>query len=115
MEYQGKKLIWNYVMLVKGRELVHCLTGKKRTLDLMAPEYQVDRVDTVDIRKKILSISYSDWKKLGFSKGALHYMKQNAQADKPFSLNQHVVERLMQWDQLKRRSHLDINSNSLCY
>jgi len=27
-------------------------------------------------------------------------MKQNAQADKPFSLYQHVFERLMQWDQL---------------
>jgi hypothetical protein len=27
-------------------------------------------------------------------------MKQNAQADKPFSLNQHVVKWLMQWDQL---------------
>lgn len=100
VEYRGKELMWSYVMLLKCRELAHYLTGKTRTLDFMAPEYQVDRVDTVDIRKKILSISYSDWKKLGFSKGTLHYMKQNAQADKPFSLNQHVVERLMQWDQL---------------
>lgn len=99
MEYQGKKLIWNYVMLVKGRELVHCLTGKKRTLDLMAPEYQVDRVDTVDIRKKILSISYSDWRKLGFSKGTLHYMKQNAKGDQPLTFNKHVMTRLNQWDQ----------------
>jgi len=36
-------------------------------------------------------------------------MKQNAQANKPFSLNQHVVEWLMQWDQLidQRESTVD--------
>lgn len=67
----------------------------------MKPEYQVDRVDTDEIRRKILGISYADWKKLGFSKGSLHYMKKNAESEKPFSLNQHVVERLMAWDQLK--------------
>jgi CRISPR-associated protein Cas1 len=37
-------------------------------------------------------MSYSDWNKLGFSKGTLHYMKQNAKADKPFTLNAHVKE-----------------------
>ena len=67
----------------------------------MKPEYQVDRVDTDEIRRKIQSISYADWKKPGFSKGSLHYMKKNAESEKPFSLNQHVVERLMAWDQLK--------------
>ncbi|AKB85362.1 CRISPR-associated protein Cas1 [Methanococcoides methylutens MM1] len=52
------------------------------------------------MRQKILSISYSDWKKLGFSKGTLHYMKKNAEADKHFMLNAHVRERLNQWEKL---------------
>jgi len=39
------------------------------------------------IRQKILKISYPDWKKLGFSKGTSHDMKQNAKSDKPFTLN----------------------------
>lgn len=102
VEYQGKELMWSYVMVLKGRELAHYLTGKKQSVSFMKPDYQVDRVDTDEIRRKILSISYVDWKKLGFSKGTLHYMKKNAESEKPFSLNQHVVERLMQWDQLKK-------------
>lgn len=31
---------------------------------------------------------------MGFSKGSLHYMKQNAKSGKAFSLNAHVKERL---------------------
>ena len=44
------------------------------------------------INPKILSISYTDWKKMGFSKGTLHYMKENARDDKSFTLNAHVRE-----------------------
>ncbi|WYM91445.1 hypothetical protein V7O66_06645 [Methanolobus sp. ZRKC3] len=33
----------------------------------------------------------------GFLKGTLHYMKQNAKSDKPFTLNAHVRERLDKW------------------
>ena len=42
-----------------------------------------------------------DWKEgegeRGFSKGTLNYMKKNAECDKPFTLNQHVRERVNQW------------------
>ncbi|MDR6223455.1 hypothetical protein [Methanococcoides alaskense] len=51
-------------------------------------------------RKKILDMSYSEWNKLGFSKGTLHYMKKNAEEEKPFTLNTNVRERLNQWEQL---------------
>ena len=34
----------------------------------------------------------------GFSKGTLHYMKKNAECEKPFTLNKHVRERVNQWD-----------------
>lgn len=37
---------------------------------------------------------YTEWKKMGFSKGTLHYMKKNAESGKAFSLNSHVRERL---------------------
>ena len=40
-----------------------------------------------------------EWKRHGFSKGTLHYMKKNAEGNKPFTLNKHVRERLDQWDQ----------------
>ncbi|WP_366931316.1 CRISPR-associated endonuclease Cas1 [Methanolobus sp.] len=50
--------------------------------------------DSDEIRPKILSISYSEWKKMKFSNVILYYMKKNAMSDKPFSLNEHVRERL---------------------
>ncbi len=36
-------------------------------------------------------------KKMGFSKGTLHYMKQNARSEMPFTLNALVRERLEMW------------------
>jgi CRISP-associated protein Cas1 len=61
------------------------------------PEYEIERIDSYDMRQKILNISDVDWKKLGLSKGTLHYMKQNAKSDKPFTLNSHVLERVYKW------------------
>ena len=63
-------------------------------------EFGVQRVDSHEIKQKILSISYVDWKKLGFSKGTLHYMRQNAKSDKPSSLNAQVLERVSKWEAL---------------
>lgn len=53
-----------------------------------------ERDDADLLRKKIINMPYAEWKKLGFSKGTLHYMKQNAKSGKSFSLNVHVKERL---------------------
>jgi CRISPR-associated protein Cas1 len=44
--------------------------------------------------QKIIDMPYTEWKKRGFSKGTLHYMKQNAKSNKTFTLNTHVRERL---------------------
>ncbi|WP_305065623.1 hypothetical protein [Methanococcoides sp.] len=54
--------------------------------------------EIVDRRTKIIAMSHTEWKKMGFSKGTLHYMKQNAKSDKPFTLNAHVKERLEIWE-----------------
>ncbi len=100
VSYGEKQTTWGSILLLKTRELAHYLVGKTKNLDFVSPEFGVQRVDSLDIRQKILEISYSDWKKLGFSKGTLHYMKQDAKSDKPFSLNSHVLERVKAWKNL---------------
>jgi hypothetical protein len=35
----------------------------------------------------------------GYSKGTLHYMKKNAEGEKTFTINKHMMTRLDQWDQ----------------
>jgi|WetSurMetagenome_2_1015567.scaffolds.fasta_scaffold650749_1 hypothetical protein len=58
----------------------------------------LDRKNSFEIRRKILNVSYADWCKKGFSKVTLHYMKKNAESEKPFTLNKHINERLIHWD-----------------
>jgi CRISPR-associated protein Cas1 len=56
-----------------------------------------NRDDSDLLRKKIIDMPYTEWKKMGFSKGTLHYMKQDDKSNKPFTLNAHVRERLDNW------------------
>lgn len=100
VDYEDKQCSWSYVILLKTRELAQDLTGTKKKIDFSTPYYEIERQESEEIRKQILSISYTDWKKLGFSKGTLHYMKQNAKSNKPFTLNKHVRDRLVNWDKL---------------
>ena len=92
--YYNKQCSWSYVILLKVRELAAYVNGKSRDLDFLTPDVTLNRVDSEELRQKIISITYAQWKKLGFSKGTLHYMKKNAMSDKPFTLNKHVRERL---------------------
>ena len=94
VSYGEKQTTWGSILLLKTRELAHYLVEKTKNLEFVSPEFGVFRVDSQEIRQKILKISYSDWRKLGFSKGTLHYMKQNTKGDKPFTLNSHVLERV---------------------
>ena len=87
-------------ILLKTRKLAQYLVGTRKTIDFSKPAYAVERQDRDEIRKKILSISYSEWKEMGFSKGTLHYMKKNAKADKSFTMNAHVRERLEMWENI---------------
>jgi CRISPR-associated protein Cas1 len=80
-----------------NRELSHHLVGKRKAVEFKKPSYMSERDDSDLLRKKIVDMSYTEWKKMGFSKGTLHYMKQNAKADKPFTLNAHVRERFERW------------------
>jgi CRISPR-associated protein Cas1 len=89
----------DYVIILKARELAHYLVGKQPSLDLISPDYEINRQDSDNIRKKILSIPYGEWKKRGFSRGTLHHLKKQADGDKPFYLQKQVMTRLDQWDQ----------------
>lgn len=95
INYQGMLRSWHYVLLLKTRELAHYLLGKKKRLDFLNPQTDIERVDTEEMRQKILSIRITKWKQKGYSKGTLSYLKKNARANKPFSINEHVKERIL--------------------
>jgi CRISPR-associated protein Cas1 len=92
--YEGKDRAWSTVMQMKTRELAQYILQTKPKLDLTKPKAKLKRDDTEELREVIRNLSYTQWKDLGFSKGTLHYLKQNADSDKPFTVNSHVKERL---------------------
>ncbi|MDA0525464.1 hypothetical protein [Methanococcoides alaskense] len=63
-----------------------------KTIEFNKPVYVGKRDDSDFLRKRIIDMPYAEWKKMGFSKGTLHYMKQNAKSDKLFTLNAHMRE-----------------------
>lgn len=92
--YGGCNQQWSNLIMSKAQELSNFITGNRKNLDLSKPELKLERIDNKELRDKILSLSYVEWEKMGFSKGALWYMKKNAKSNKPFSLNQHVLKRI---------------------
>jgi CRISPR-associated protein Cas1 len=83
-----------YVIQEKIRELAHYLVDKRSNLDLCKPHIPIDRQDTDAVRQQIVALSYVEWEKMGFSRGTLHYLKHNARSGKPFTMNEHVRDRL---------------------
>jgi len=77
--------------------------GRRYSIEFIKLVYVVKRYDSDLLRKKIIAMPYTEWKKMGFSKGILHYMKHNSRSDKPFTLNAHVKKRLENWIELVDR------------
>ena len=94
VEYQGSNYNWSYIIFLKARELAHYLLNKKNAIDFNSPHVELERKDSSNLRQKILDLSYSQAKKLGIGKGALHYLKKNAKSEKPFKVYRKIDDKL---------------------
>ncbi len=92
--YRNNWYSWHYIILLKTQELAQYLIGKRKELKFDLPKMELERIDTLKLREKILKIPYSKTKKLGMSKGTLWYLKHNANSDKPFKVYRKVRERM---------------------
>lgn len=94
VEFRGKSWEWGHVLTQKTAEFTDYLLGSKKSFDFASPLPSLERDDSAKLREKILSMSYSEWKKIGFSKGTLHYLKNNARKDEPFRVYAKVKEKI---------------------
>lgn len=101
VEYQNQKWEWRYIIIQKACELAQYLIGKRKTLDFSEPQPNLKRDDTDAMRKIILNISYTRWKKMGFSKGTLYYLKKNAMSGKPFKIYKKVWKKVRRFEEGK--------------
>jgi CRISPR-associated protein Cas1 len=93
VKYRGKAYRWDTTIFLKAQELAkHIL--QKTSLDFAEPSPNLERLDTLELRKRILSLSQSDAKNLGMGKSTLHYLRRNASDDKSFKIYQKVREKM---------------------
>ena len=94
VRYKGRDLKWDTVIARKTMELARYLAGKSKILDLSEPKPELDRMDSFELRRRILSLSMSEAHKLGISKSTLHYLRKRARDETPFAIYRKVTERI---------------------
>ncbi len=93
-KFKGMKNQWYRIIQFNARDFSQYLRGNRKKIDLSEPEFKIEQVDDISLKKKILDISYSQWERWGFSRGTLWYMKEKARSSDHLNLNKHVMERL---------------------
>jgi CRISPR-associated protein Cas1 len=94
-KYKNYNREWANIIVEMAHNLSQYLTGKTKTLDFSNPSPQLTRDDSSAIRQQIKKISYSTWEKNGYSKGTLHYLKKNANSDRPFKIYNKGMQKLL--------------------
>jgi CRISPR-associated protein Cas1 len=94
VSYKGCVLKWDTVIEQKTTDLTRYLTGRSRLLDLSEPEPELDRTDSLEIRKCILSLSHSEAGRLEIGKSTLHSLRMRAQSNRQFKVYNKVQRRL---------------------
>jgi CRISPR-associated protein Cas1 len=92
--YCGKRLMWDTLIFRKCQELARYLLGKTTSIEMISPRPVMERSDTRELRKKILSLSQADAWNLRIGKSTLHYLRQNARSDHHFKLHRSTQKRL---------------------
>ena len=92
--YKGRAIKWDTIIEQKTMELARYLAGKSKLLDLSGPKPELKRLDSLELRRGILSLSGSEAQKLGIGKSTLHYLSKESQSERPFRIYQKVKTRL---------------------
>ena len=93
VKYQGRFCRWETIIFLKAQELARHLI-QKTPLDFLEPSPNLERSDTLELRKRILSLSQSDAKELGIAKSTLHYLREHAREERSFVVYHKVRRRL---------------------
>jgi CRISPR-associated protein Cas1 len=94
VKYKGGVCKWDTVILRKTQELARYLSGKAKKINFAEPRPNLERIDSLGMRKKILGLSQKEAKELGIGKSTLHYLRKHARSDKPFKIYAQVAKKL---------------------
>ncbi|MCW6170870.1 MAG: hypothetical protein LVQ96_06835 [Thermoplasmatales archaeon] len=85
-EFKNKQYTLENIMFVNIRELSRYISGKVKTLEFRTPDIEISRNDTIDIRKKIMSIDPEKRKELKINKSTLWYQQRKIKEGKSIKM-----------------------------
>jgi len=78
VRYGGRALKWDTIVEQKTVELSRYLVSRTGGLDFSEPSLELNVTDDLGLRRRILSLSNPEAKKLGIGKSSLHYLRRRA-------------------------------------
>jgi CRISPR-associated protein Cas1 len=94
VQYKGKTWKWDTIILNKTQELARFLLGKMSSIDFLKPSPSLRRTDSIELRRRILSLSAEETRELGIGKSTLHYLRKHARSARPFAVYRTVSQKL---------------------
>jgi CRISPR-associated protein Cas1 len=85
--YKGRAFKWDTVIEQKANELGRFLVGRTDTLDFSDPSPTLRQTDDRELRRRILSLSQSEARRLGIGKSASYYLRKRAMSDGSFMVH----------------------------
>ena len=95
VRYKGRALKWDTVIEQKTVELGRYLVGRAGKPNLSEPSPTLNRMDGLDLRRRILNLSQPDARKPGIGKSALHYLRKNARSLSSFRAYKPTRDKLL--------------------
>jgi hypothetical protein len=104
LKYKGHALKWDTVIEQKTVEFGRYLVGRTGKLSFSEPSPTLRRLDSLELRSRILGLSQSEAKKLGIGKSTFHYLRNKAAGDHPFKVYNKIGDRLITRELHEQRS-----------
>jgi GNAT superfamily N-acetyltransferase len=95
VSYKGRALKWDTVIEQKTVELGRYLVGRAIGLDFSKPSPNLSGVDDSELRRRILSLSLPEARRLGIGKSTLHYLRKRAKKGPMLKTHSTVTRRLI--------------------
>jgi len=77
VSFKGKNWSYESVLLDNIRALANYIEGKTSTFTLNIPDLELNRVEDVDLRSRIMGMTIAERKELGIRRNTLWYMQKN--------------------------------------
>jgi hypothetical protein len=87
VKYKGRAFKWDTVLAQKTVELGRYLAGKSSKMDFSEPSPTLNRGDERELRRRILSLSLIEARKLGIGKSTSYYLRKRAMSDGSFMVH----------------------------